>query len=258
MTSRVLFTSVLVGVDHDQGGRDAISLAKQLRAGEGALTLAHVYVEEPIVYRGVSAQYEASQRQDDLERLRQASEQTGVRAQLRWCRASSVGRGLHEALRADRRGPPRRRCIPTPCACACSARRRYPRRPRRVPVCGGQRASCSSVQALLPRRSGSTVPERHDPMKTRSTASDSASSDSAGAPGVTVISASVPAAAAARWVSSRMDRVADGTRSSRTLATRSLAPAGRANDAASFSAACLRLAVIRDSDDPQLPRVLPR
>lgn len=60
------------------------------------LTLARVYVEEPIVYRGVSAQYEASQRQDDLERLRQASEQTGVRAQLRWCRASSVGRGLHE------------------------------------------------------------------------------------------------------------------------------------------------------------------
>ena len=44
------------------------------------------------------------------------------------------------ALRAHRRGPPRRRCISTPCASACSARRRYPRRPRRVPVCGGDRA----------------------------------------------------------------------------------------------------------------------
>jgi nucleotide-binding universal stress UspA family protein len=118
VTSGVMFTNVLVGVDHHEGGRDAIALAKRLQASDGALTLAHVYVEEPIVYRGVSAQYEASQRQDDLERLIRASEESGVRAELRWCRASSVGRGLHElceqigadllVVGASRRGPPAR------------------------------------------------------------------------------------------------------------------------------------------------------
>ena len=113
-----MFTNVLVGVAHHEGGRVAIVLAKQLRANDGSLTLAHVYVEEPIVYRGVSTQYEASQRQDDLEQLLRASKQFEVRAQLRWRRASSVGQGLHElceeigadllVVGASRRHPPAR------------------------------------------------------------------------------------------------------------------------------------------------------
>jgi nucleotide-binding universal stress UspA family protein len=91
-----MFANVLVGVDHHEGGRDAIALAQQLLTAEAELTLAHVYAGDPCVYRGVSAEYEAAKRQDDLELLLHTLEETGVQAQLRWRRASSVSLGLRE------------------------------------------------------------------------------------------------------------------------------------------------------------------
>ncbi len=42
-----MFTSVLVGVDGRQGGRDAIALATQLTPPGGRITLAHIYAMEP-------------------------------------------------------------------------------------------------------------------------------------------------------------------------------------------------------------------
>jgi nucleotide-binding universal stress UspA family protein len=99
-----MFGNVLVGVDNREGGRDAIALSKQLLVGAGELTLAHVYAGDPHVYRGVSAQYEADERRRHLELLTSAVEETGVRARLRWCEASSAGRGLHalcEEIGAD-------------------------------------------------------------------------------------------------------------------------------------------------------------
>ena len=57
-----MFTNVLIGVDHHCCATDAIALAKQLSAEGATLTLAHVYAGDPYVYRGVSAEYEASVR----------------------------------------------------------------------------------------------------------------------------------------------------------------------------------------------------
>jgi hypothetical protein len=42
-----MFRNVVVGVNDHDGGRDAIALAKLLLGGDGELTLAHVFHEEP-------------------------------------------------------------------------------------------------------------------------------------------------------------------------------------------------------------------
>jgi nucleotide-binding universal stress UspA family protein len=91
-----MFRNVIVGVDHREGGRDAIALAMLLLGPDGQLMFAHVYAGDPYAYRGVSAAYEASERRHDLELLTQARADVGVRAELRWRRASSVAQGLHE------------------------------------------------------------------------------------------------------------------------------------------------------------------
>ena len=50
----------------------------------------------PDVYRGVSAEYEASVRQQDLEFLSTARAENGLEGPTRWRQADSVGAGLHE------------------------------------------------------------------------------------------------------------------------------------------------------------------
>jgi nucleotide-binding universal stress UspA family protein len=94
MSRDTVFTNVVVGVDNREGGHDAIVLAKQLLVGYGELSLAHVYVGDPAMYRSVSVEYEAAKREDDLARLAKTREDADVRARLCWTRASSVGRGL--------------------------------------------------------------------------------------------------------------------------------------------------------------------
>jgi nucleotide-binding universal stress UspA family protein len=95
-----MFRNVIAGVDQHDGGRDAIALAMQLLGRGGHLTFAYVYAGEPAVYRGVSAAYETSTRRHDLELLRAVRAEAGVPAELRWERAPSVGRGLHELCEA--------------------------------------------------------------------------------------------------------------------------------------------------------------
>ena len=95
-----MFRKVIVGVDHHDGGRDAIALATRLLGPRGQLTFAHVSAGDVSGYRSGSAAYEASERRHDLELLRQARAEAGVRAEVRWHRASSVGRGLHELCEA--------------------------------------------------------------------------------------------------------------------------------------------------------------
>ena len=91
-----MFENVVVGIGDSEGGRDAIALAQQLLTGDADLTLAHVYAGDPYVYRGVSAEFEESERRQDIERLSHARDEARVRASVRWRRASSVGHGLHE------------------------------------------------------------------------------------------------------------------------------------------------------------------
>src|SRR5581483_6068776 len=99
-----MYANVLVGVDQELGGRDAIALATELLADGGALTLAHVHNGYPMVGRGASPVYEAAERTRAVDVLQTARTNAGVDADLRPVGAASVGRGLHElaeTLHAD-------------------------------------------------------------------------------------------------------------------------------------------------------------
>jgi hypothetical protein len=49
-----MFTKVLVGVDGQQSGRDAIALATRLAAPGAAITLVHIYVAGMTLHRGAA------------------------------------------------------------------------------------------------------------------------------------------------------------------------------------------------------------
>ena len=91
-----MFKHVIVGVDGNEGSRDAIALAERLVEQDGELTLAYVYWGEAHVWRGSSAAYDAVEREQARELLEKAREEAGIEAELRWHGSSSVGRGLHE------------------------------------------------------------------------------------------------------------------------------------------------------------------
>lgn len=97
-----MFKSVIVGVDGQEGGRDAIALARILRAEDDELTLAYVYQRDPHVWRGSSPPYEAAERERTVELLETARDEAGLEAQLRSHGSPSVGRGLHELAEATR------------------------------------------------------------------------------------------------------------------------------------------------------------
>jgi nucleotide-binding universal stress UspA family protein len=99
-----MYTNIVVGVDHETGGRDAIALARELLADGGAVTLAYVHSGYPMVGRGASPAYEAAERTRAVDVLETARNETGVDAELRPIGAPSVGGGLHrlaETLGAD-------------------------------------------------------------------------------------------------------------------------------------------------------------
>ena len=91
-----MFKEIVVGVDEHMGSRDAIALATNLLAGDGEITLAHVYADESHLQRSVSAPDKAQGRMDALQLLETTREEAGVQAHLRLRGSSSVGRGLHE------------------------------------------------------------------------------------------------------------------------------------------------------------------
>ena len=91
-----MFSNILIGIDHRDGGHDAVALAKLWFADGAQLTLAHVYTGEPYVYPAANAEYAASERELGLVRLEEARYEAALEAQLRWLRAPTVGRGLHE------------------------------------------------------------------------------------------------------------------------------------------------------------------
>jgi nucleotide-binding universal stress UspA family protein len=88
-----MFKNVVVGVDNEEGGRDAVALAMMLAADGGKLTLVQVY-------RAALGLSGADYEHDEHERIRELLErrrtQAGVEAELRWYESPSVGRGLHE------------------------------------------------------------------------------------------------------------------------------------------------------------------
>lgn len=91
-----MFNNVVVGVNDDEGGRDAIALARMIAAQGSELTLAQVYQGDSEVSRASSPDYEAAQHERIRELLEKVSTEAGVQGQLRWYGSPSVGRGLHE------------------------------------------------------------------------------------------------------------------------------------------------------------------
>jgi nucleotide-binding universal stress UspA family protein len=95
-----MFKTVIVGVDGNEGGRDAIALARVLLADGGELTLGFVYHGDPHVWRGSTPAYDAAVCDGAVELLEQARADAGIEAHLRWRGSPSVGRGLHELAEA--------------------------------------------------------------------------------------------------------------------------------------------------------------
>ena len=108
-----MFKQIVVGVDEHEGGRDAIALAKKLAAPDGQLTLAFVYCGDPYVYRGVSAAFEATERERTLERLEAVRAEAGIDAKLSFVGSSSAGTRASRTRGARRRGPARPGFLPT-------------------------------------------------------------------------------------------------------------------------------------------------
>ena len=90
-----MFKNVIVGVDGQEGGRDALALARVLVADGGQLTLAHVYPGDPYVWRGGNPAYQAVEEDDARAVLETARREAKVDAQLRHIGDPRVGKGLH-------------------------------------------------------------------------------------------------------------------------------------------------------------------
>ncbi len=90
-----MFSTVLVGVDGKQGGRDAIALALQLVDPHGTIKLAHVAAPDLGGYPGLPVDHPSARREarELLEREREAA---GIEAGLLTHCCVPTGRGLHE------------------------------------------------------------------------------------------------------------------------------------------------------------------
>jgi nucleotide-binding universal stress UspA family protein len=85
-----------VGVDGYEGGRDAISLAKELVSDDGRITLAHVYTGEPFVWRGGTPGYWPLEKEEVVSMLDEAGREAGIEADFQYSAVPPPGRRLHE------------------------------------------------------------------------------------------------------------------------------------------------------------------
>ncbi len=89
-----MFSRVMVGVDGQEGGHDAIALARQLVARDGVLIEAHVRESYPAKFGGPQAS--SWELTDDGIEEKAEIEATGTPVSVRHILATSTGRGLHE------------------------------------------------------------------------------------------------------------------------------------------------------------------
>jgi nucleotide-binding universal stress UspA family protein len=100
-----MFTTIVVGVDGLQGGRDALLFAESLRerAG-GALVAVHIHPSQPFPLRGLHADVDAIARDEAEALLHRELAAAGVPARAIVSADASPGRGIHrlaEELDAD-------------------------------------------------------------------------------------------------------------------------------------------------------------
>jgi nucleotide-binding universal stress UspA family protein len=90
-----MFEEVVVGVGHDESGRDALALAKQLVSPRGGLTLLYVLVVASKPAPDSGAVGDAGRRRYALGRLAALADELSVGAQVACVDAKSVRAGLH-------------------------------------------------------------------------------------------------------------------------------------------------------------------
>jgi nucleotide-binding universal stress UspA family protein len=85
-----MFTRILVGVDEETRGRDAIALARKLGGQGSHFTLAHVYPAVP----AATASFDDEHAEDTRRLLASIVQESELDADTRWAGAASVGAGL--------------------------------------------------------------------------------------------------------------------------------------------------------------------
>ena len=93
-----MFDNLIVGVDHRQGGLDALALAVDLADRDATLTLARIYQDS---WRGASPPRGVAERRAMEDELKAMAADSGIEAQIRCHGAASTGRGLHELAEAE-------------------------------------------------------------------------------------------------------------------------------------------------------------
>jgi len=96
-----VFDNVLVGVDGNAYGRDAIALAAQLAGADGKLTLANVRLGELHPLHAITPGLLDEERDESLALLERERAEVGVQAKLVSVVASSPGAGLHRQAEAQ-------------------------------------------------------------------------------------------------------------------------------------------------------------
>ena len=95
-----MFMNAVVGIDGEQGGRDAIALATELGAPGGRITIAHIY-GVGLVLHGGWHHLLSPQRDVALERLERERDAASLDAPVVAFLDRSVGRGLHRLAEAE-------------------------------------------------------------------------------------------------------------------------------------------------------------
>ena len=91
-----MFTTIVVGVDGRQGGRDALALAERLRSVAGGEVIAvQVYPYEYYVSRGSNADFEVGHPADAQTELKAELERMGIDAKALVVPDGSPARALH-------------------------------------------------------------------------------------------------------------------------------------------------------------------
>ena len=111
-----MFSTIVVGVDGREGGRDALALGQRLRAIFGADPIAvNAYPYDRFVSRGASPDFESIMHANANDMVAEELKHTGVRAQAVAMPDGSPARALHKAAKwhdssvivvgSDQRGP---------------------------------------------------------------------------------------------------------------------------------------------------------
>lgn len=100
-----MFSTIIVGVDGRQGGRDALALAERLRvASGGGLVALQAYPYEYFVSRGANADFDAVIRDDVRAELQAELDRAGVSAAIEVVPDGSPARALHLAAERHEAG----------------------------------------------------------------------------------------------------------------------------------------------------------